>query len=60
MVLNGDHEGLDFVMPPCSGGKHWQLILDTNRPATFSGRAYAIGTACEVVGRVLMLFKLEG
>ncbi len=59
MVLNGHYEGLEFVLPPCSGGKHWQLILDTNRPAMTSGRAYAIGTGCEVVGRVLMLFKLE-
>ena len=47
------------MLPPCSGGKHWHLILDTNRPVMTSGRAYAIGTGCEVVGRVLMLFKLE-
>ncbi len=60
MILNGDHEGLEFVLPPCSGSRHWHLILDTNRPAMTSGRAYAIGSACEVVGRVLMLFKLEG
>ena len=59
MVLNGHHDGLEFILPPCSGGKHWHLILDTNRPGMTSGRAYAIGTGCEVVGRVLMLFKLE-
>ena len=59
LVLNGHHDGLEFVMPPCSGGLHWHLILDTNRPAMFSGRAYNIGTGCEIVGRSLMMFKLE-
>jgi len=59
MVLNAYHDGLEFVMPPCSGGMHWHLILDTNRPSMTSGRAYGIGTGCEIVGRSLMLFKLE-
>ncbi len=59
LVLNGHHDGLEFVMPPCSGGMHWHLILDTNRPAMTSGRAYGIGTGCEIVGRSLMMFKLE-
>ena len=59
MVVNGHHDGLEFVMPPCSGGMHWHLILDTNRPAMTSGRAYGIGTGCEIVGRSLMLLKLE-
>ena len=59
MVLNGNHDAVEFVMPPCSGGMHWHLILDTNRPGMSSGRAYAIGSGCEMVGHALMLFKLE-
>ena len=58
MILNGYHEALDFTMPPCSGGMHWQLLLDTHRPAMISGRAYGIGTCCEVTDRSLMLFRL--
>ncbi|WP_419730166.1 glycogen debranching protein GlgX [Lichenicola sp.] len=59
MVLNGNHDSIEFIMPPASGGMHWHLILDTNRPSLTSGRAYAIGTSSEIVGRSLMLFKLE-
>ena len=58
MILNGFHDALEFVMPPCSGGLHWQLLLDTNRPSMTSGRAYGIGNNCEVTGRSLMLFRL--
>ena len=58
MILNGHHDAQEFVMPPCSGGMHWQLLLDTNRPSMISGRAYAIGNSCEVTGRSLMMFRL--
>ncbi len=58
MILNGSHEMQEFIMPPCSGGAHWQLLLDTNRPSMTSGRAYGIGNACDVTGRSLMLFRL--
>ena len=58
MILNSFHDVLEFTMPPCSGGAHWQLLLDTNRPAMTSGRAYAIGNACDVTGRSLMMFRL--
>ena len=58
MILNGFHKTLEFVMPPCSGGMHWQLLLDTNRPAMTSGRAYGIANSCAVIGRSLMLFRL--
>ena len=59
MVLNGHHDGVEFLMPRCSGGLRWHLILDTNRPGMTSGRAHGIGTGCALVGRSLMLFKLE-
>ena len=58
MILNGYHDLLEFVMPLCAGGAQWQLLLDTNRPTMLSGRSYAIGGACAVTGRSLMLFRL--
>ena len=58
MILNGFHDVLEFIMPACSGGMHWQLLLDTNRPSMTSGRAYGIGNSCDVTGRSLMLFRL--
>ncbi len=58
MILNGYHDVLEFIMPPCSGGAHWQPLLDTNQPAMTSGRAYAIGSTCKVNARSLMLFRL--
>ena len=58
MILNAYHDLLEFVMPPCAGGAQWQLLLDTNRPTMLSGRSYAIGSACAVTGRSLMLFRL--
>ncbi|MCQ8241096.1 glycogen debranching protein GlgX [Rhizosaccharibacter radicis] len=59
ILFNGHHDTVEFLLPPCAGGEHWRLLLDTNRPTMTSGRAYKVGNVCDVIGRSMLLFALE-
>jgi isoamylase len=60
MVLNGYHDLAEFTLPETVGGRHWQLLIDTNLPEAREKARYAAGEVYGVTGRSLLLFALEG
>ena len=65
IVLNAHHEATRFVLPACTNGAGWELLLDTsavdggatNGEAAGVGR-FAIGAGFEATARSLALFAL--
>ncbi len=59
IVVNGYHEGVDFVLPECAGACNWYLLIDTTFPELPTMPAFAIGATYTVTGRSLLVFVLE-
>jgi len=59
MVLNGYHDMVNFTLPACTGGRCWQLLVDTNLPEDAQQKPFSFCERYEVSGRSLLLFLLE-
>ena len=55
--LNPHHEHIDFYMPPCSTGCHWEVVIDTRDPACTDRKAIAPGKAYDLVKHSAVLFQ---
>jgi isoamylase len=57
-ILNSHHDVVHFTLPEAAGGRHWLLLLDSNRPDAPSAR-FDIGAVYEVTARSFLLFEQE-
>ncbi|HTW28143.1 MAG TPA: glycogen debranching protein GlgX, partial [Acetobacteraceae bacterium] len=60
LVLNAHHDVVGFTLPPCTGGRRWGLIFDTNIPEDDRDQHFRIGETYTVTARSLLLFALQG
>jgi glycogen operon protein len=58
MVLNAHHDLVQFKLPACPGGEHWELVLDTNMPDSEQSPRFESGNSYGMTGRSLVLFAL--
>ena len=59
LLINGQQELVDFVMPECAAALHWSLLLDTNAPESGEKRTFKVGANYSLIDRSLALFVLE-
>ena len=63
IVLNAHNDVVQFTLPDCTGGKGWELVLDSNDPKLGADETpaerFAIGDAYDVTGTSLVLFALR-
>jgi glycogen operon protein len=63
IVFNAHSDVVRFTLPDCTGGKEWELMLDTNDPSLGAVEAeperFAIGDGYDVTGTSLLLFALR-
>ena len=59
LIMNAHHDLVEFTMPPCTGGRRWHLLLDTNAPDRVREQSFRVGQVYEVTGRSLLLFQLH-
>jgi glycogen operon protein len=59
MVVNSYHDVVRFKLPEALGGRHWELLIDTNRPEQEEIEPFQFGHEYEVTGRSLLLFTLR-
>ncbi len=63
IVFNAYNDVVQFTLPDCTGGKGWELMLDTNDPNVGGDDAeperFAIGDGYDVTGISLLLFALR-
>lgn len=58
-VFNAHHQGVNFILPDCEGGREWSLLFDTNTPENHDKSAFKSGSPYEVIGRSLVLYVLR-
>ena len=58
IVFNAHHDGVNFILPECEGGREWSLLLDTNAPENHDKSAFKVGSPYLVTGRSLVLYQL--
>jgi glycogen operon protein len=58
IVFNAHHDGVNFILPVCEGGREWVLLLDTNAPEHHDTSVFKVGSPYVVTGRSLVLFEL--
>ena len=63
IVFNAYNDVVRFTLPDCTGGKGWELMLDTNDPNLSAEdtepERFAIGDGYDVTGTSLLLFALR-
>ena len=59
IVFNAHSDQVGFTLPPCTDGKQWELLFDTNVPEREDGQCFAIGDNYAVTARSLLLFVLH-
>ena len=63
IVFNAHSDVVRFTLPECTGGREWELMLDTNDPTLGTPEAeperFAIGESYAVTGTSLLLFALR-
>jgi glycogen operon protein len=58
IILNSHHEDVSFALPEGLGGRAWNQLLDTDKPAV-AGLPYRFGDPYAVVARSVVLFELQ-
>jgi isoamylase len=58
LVFNSYHDVVDFTLPEASGGKGWNLLIDTNIPDVKGPQAFDYGHVYQTTGRSLLVFLL--
>ncbi|HEV7266972.1 MAG TPA: glycogen debranching protein GlgX [Falsiroseomonas sp.] len=59
MVLNAQHERVEFELPEPPAGQHWLLVVDTHRPDMDEPEEFGFGHPYPVEARTLLLFLLH-
>lgn len=57
LMLNGGPDTIPFRLPPCNGGSHWRLLLDTH--ADEGEKLFPVESNLDMQGRCLKLLLLE-
>jgi isoamylase len=59
LVINVHHDLVNFIMPACSEGEEWTLLIDTNEPDKEEGIKKQVGEEYGVTARSLLLFRMK-
>ena len=59
LVFNAYEDAVEFIFPETVGGTAWDLIVDTNMPASEAAEQFPFGDGYQVTGRSLLLFALN-
>ena len=59
LIVNAHHDAVEFALPEPPAGRHWLLLLDTNRPALHEPEDFPLGHTYLVTGRSLLLLLLQ-
>ncbi len=59
IVANAHHESVRFILPECTNGTGWELMIDTAEPERDEALLFAIGDTYPVTSRSLLLFALR-
>jgi isoamylase len=59
IVINGQAERVDFVLPECEGAARWSLLLDTDNPCEQETLSLEVGSKYQAERRSLLMFVLE-
>ena len=59
VACNAGGDKAMFVLPDCTDGTSWQLLLDTTDPDPVRLREYAIGQGCGMEAGSLLVFALQ-
>jgi isoamylase len=59
IVVNAHHDVVNFILPEVPQGKHWNCLVDTNRPALRDNEPLAFGSEFMVTGRSFLLFEVQ-
>ena len=59
LILNDHSDLVTFVLPQCTGGEEWNLLLDTNEPCKDVDATFRTGDEYGVTAHSLLLFKLK-
>jgi len=55
--VNAHHDVVNFKLPEVPQGKHWNCLVDTNRPDLRENEPIAFGSEFMVTGRSFLLFE---
>ncbi|MDE1895877.1 MAG: glycogen debranching protein GlgX [Rhodospirillales bacterium] len=55
IVFNAAEQGVNFILPNCTGGGDWRLMIDTNNTET-DGDMFSTGNTYTATGRSLLVF----
>jgi glycogen operon protein len=58
IIFNAHHEGVNFILPECEGGREWSRLVDTNVPENHDKSTFKVGSSYVVTGRSLVLYVL--
>jgi len=58
IVINEHHDMVEFKLPACVGGSHWDLLIDTQFCEPGEEKRFATGDTYQVTARSLLLFGL--
>jgi isoamylase len=58
IVINEHHDMVEFKLPECVGGSHWDLLIDTQFCEPGEEKRFATGDTYQVTARSLLLFGL--
>ncbi|WP_263265089.1 glycogen debranching protein GlgX [Pseudomonas sp. RIT-PI-S] len=59
IIVNAHHDVVNFKLPEVPQGKHWNCLVDTNRPALREHEPLTFGSEFMVTGRSFLLFELH-
>jgi len=57
IVVNAHHDVVNFKLPEVPQGKHWNCLVDTNRPDLRENEPIDFGSEFMVTGRSFLLFE---
>ena len=59
LIINGHYEDVDFVLPECTGGCKWRLLVDTDDPEQ-ENTEFDVNSTYRIRSRSLTLMMLNG
>ena len=59
LIFNSHHDVVPFALPQVVGGRHWELLIDTEKPDLSTPAPLDFSHVYEVSGRSLLLLALQ-
>ena len=59
MVMNAENDAVSFILPTCTAGEGWTLVVDTNTPKLMDKTEFRIGETYIAASRSLFLFQIR-